>query len=508
MPRKPEMTWVPGRCLWRKMYRGKVYTISCRQLRELGFDVISDTKEGSYPAANAWWHKKAHELWEAEQRPARPPLPLEDLAQVLQPDLASVSGRAVAIMAHFLKLRAERRAAGEEIEAEAEDDDADLVPPVPPGPDDDPNQMFKAVIEATVADVLKRTILGGEPVPAEVAAQLPPARVQQLQDGVKAIRGEPTANPEKTVAAHVETWVKGQQARVRAGVITAGRCAATRCYLEPFATFLGPQADVTTIDASKVEGFYNYCLAKIRTSDQPEGWAVSYAREVFEAARRFVKWLWEQGRIELPRNMGARFPFGSTTQKIKTWEVGEFQTAVQAATGKLRLCLLLCANCGMTQKDVSDLRDEEVDWAAGRIIRKRSKTTRSKNVPVVCYKLWPQTFQLLQEHRSGGERVLLTKYGQPYLRSELRADGKLRKCDAFKSNYDFLRQRLGLKHPLKGLRKLGASLLATHRDYGRFASYFLGHSPQSVADRHYVVPPQELFDEAVLWLGRQLGQVQ
>jgi hypothetical protein len=36
---------------------------------------------------------------------------------------------------------------------------------------------------------------------------------------------------------------------------------------------------------------------------------------------------------------------------------------------------------------------------------------------------------------------------------------------------------------------------------------FLGHSPRTVADRHYVVPPQELLDEAVTWLGRQLGQV-
>src|SRR5438034_2433686 len=80
MPRKPEMTWVPGRGLGRKMYRGKVYTVSCRQLREQGYDVISDTKEGSYPAANAWWHKKEHELWEAERQPARPLTPLEQTA--------------------------------------------------------------------------------------------------------------------------------------------------------------------------------------------------------------------------------------------------------------------------------------------------------------------------------------------------------------------------------------------------------------------------------------------
>jgi hypothetical protein len=67
-------------------------------------------------------------------------------------------------------------------------------------------------------------------------------------------------------------------------------------------------------------------------------------------------------------------------------------------------------------------------------------------------------------------------------------------------------RRLGFNRPLKELRKLGATLLASHEVYGRFHSYFLGHSPRTVADRHYVRPPQELFDEAVLWLGEQLGQ--
>ena len=65
-------------------------------------------------------------------------------------------------------------------------------------------------------------------------------------------------------------------------------------------------------------------------------------------------------------------------------------------------------NCGMTQRDISDLKDEEVDWNAGRIRRKRSKTANHDNVPVVEYLLWPRTFDLLKEYRSGGELVLLT----------------------------------------------------------------------------------------------------
>ena len=47
MPRKAEMTWVPSRRLWRKVYDGRVYTVSCKQLVEQGHNLLSETKEGS-----------------------------------------------------------------------------------------------------------------------------------------------------------------------------------------------------------------------------------------------------------------------------------------------------------------------------------------------------------------------------------------------------------------------------------------------------------------------------
>ncbi len=116
-------------------------------------------------------------------------------------------------------------------------------------------------------------------------------------------------------------------------------------------------------------------------------------------------------------------------------------------------------NCGMTQIDVSDLRDDEVDWTAGRIIRKRSKTADVANVPVVNYPLWPATFELLKKYRSGAERVLLTESGKPYVRKELDASGKLVKADGFTSNYAHLKRRLKFTKPMKQLRKTGATLL-------------------------------------------------
>ena len=37
--------------------------------------------------------------------------------------------------------------------------------------------------------------------------------------------------------------------------------------------------------------------------------------------------------------------------------------------------------------------------------------------------------------------------------------------------------------------------------------HFLGHAPKDIAHRHYTLADQPLFDEAVTWLGKQLGQV-
>ena len=75
----------------------------------------------------------------------------------------------------------------------------------------------------------------------------------------------------------------------------------------------------------------------------------------------------------------------------------ELATLFRAAKPRMKLYMLLMLNCGMTQKDVSDLNVLEVDWEEGRIIRKRSKTRGNGNVPEVDYRLWPETWDLLQQ---------------------------------------------------------------------------------------------------------------
>jgi integrase len=466
------MAWVESRKGWMKQFRGKKYAVSCKQLRESGYALASNTKDGSRAAANSWWDQKETELVKQEVAEGPPPLtPLQETALAL------------------LKPRHE----WEPIKQAFHERNFDLGASLWPGV----HRLY---------EYLERGRL-----PKEAAERLPPARVQQIEDANKVIRGEP-AEADRTAEVHGERWLKKLQAKVDAGRMTAARCANNRTCLAVFQNYLGTQSDVTQINSQTLEGYYLHCLKQITARRQDpgrkQGWSCAYARDVFSVARSFLRWLWECGTIELPKNIDSRsFDFGSHGQVVRTWTVDEFKEVVSAAPGKLKLAILLMANCGMTQVDVSDLLDSEVSWGDGHITRKRSKTRAEENVPTVSYLLWPTTFALLKKYRSGQDRVLLTESGEPYVRTRLNEKGRLVKADGFASNYAHLQKRLKLRRPLKQLRKLGASLLASHKDYGRLASYFLGHSPRTVADRHYVIPPAELFDEAVTWLGVQLGQV-
>jgi integrase len=486
MGRVYHMAWIPSRRGWMKEYKGKKYAVSCLQLG------APETKDGSYQAANQWWQQKKAEI-DAASRPApRTPLPLEDLAA------AALGSPPADFFDNLLAFWSRWNTNGAI-------------------PHDSPREMaerdLKEIIQGTIVELLKQSVVEGTPLLEGLAEHLPPARLQQLESAVKGMRGEPSAPADRAVKTHAGAWLAMQQALVAAGQLTPDRCANNGTCLAHFQTFLGPDSDVAIIDASRLQAFYLHCVGQVasRRADPGKGWSVAYARDVFAVAKAFIRWLWESGSVDLPKNIGSKsFRFGSPAKAVQTWTPDEFKDAVALAPGKLKLALLLMANCGMTQGDVSDLLDDEVDWVAGRVIRKRSKTASCDNVPTVNYLLWPLTVTLLKQHRSGGERVLLTESGKPYVRKEL-VNGRLVKADGFASSYAHLKRRIrqtmpGFKRSLKQLRKLGATLLESHKDYGRFKSYFLGHSPRTMADRHYAAPSQELFDAAVGWLGQQLGQ--
>ena len=448
MPVKLEMTWGPRNRRWRKLHLGRRYVVSCRQLG------VPESKDASFRAANAWWEAKLAEI-EAGQ-PARPyAVAVEELRR-----------------REAWSLRHERETAARlatEIQEVERLEDGELHP-----------------------SLVREGSLGS------------PAARAVWADRLSRQAGSTTPH-NLTIGGQIDRWLEGQEARVKAGATAPGTLRNNTDCVARFRRFAGEGTDVRDINEDLVERYFNHLLGEIGTLSK------SYAMKCFGVSRAFIRYSVERGLVPQPRNLDSRaFRFNLGAAPVRTFTLEEFRLLMKHATGQTPLHLLLMANCGMTQIDVAELRDSEVDWSAGRIVRKRSKTEGHGQVPVVDYKLWPRTFELLRSHRSGTPTALLTSSGAPWVYERHEA-GKLKSNDSIVSNYKWLKARIlkaeGIEFskPLKLIRKTSATLLGGSEKYGRYAQLFLGHSPRSIADKHYVRPSAELFDEAVSWLGGQYG---
>jgi len=460
------MTWEPNQRLWRKHYEGKRYVVSCRQLD------APETKEGSYRAANSWWSAKR-----AEIDGHRPPEPHSNYIDELARRRDWASRREETRVAELLGSEISRIRGGGEPFVECT-----IGKPYLFIDEEELEGRFKDVPH----DVLNHALIQED---------------ELWHDRLSRDKQE-TVPEDQTVGGLTRLWLEGEEARVKAGLVSArGHDNKVDC-LNHFQDWLGKPLSVTLIDAARWERYWLHLLGKVTNGV----WSREYAGKVLRVARSFVQWLGSRGLNPVPANLqDRRYRFGNSAKPVPTMTFEEVRRLVENATGQLRLHLLLMANCGMTQKDIADLRQDEVEWTEGRITRKRSKTGDQGNVPMVSYKLWPQTWQLLQEYRAAkGEFALLTLSGRRWVEEQW-LDGKLKSTDNIASNYTHLKRKLKFKKPLKLLRKTSASLLDEHETYGRYTGHFLGHAPRSIRDKHYVVPSSARFDEAVTWLGQQYG---
>src|SRR5262249_10098833 len=164
MPRVLHMTWEKARRRWRKMYRGKVYTISPK---ELG---CNPTMVDSIVAANEWWEKKKAEL-DGRTLEHRPGTPAAQLAI-----LEAYAGRKL----------------------------------------DTPEDQLAAALAM-------RDEYGAKPPKGLAEAVLGPERVAQLRSGIGNVLDAPAVPPERTVGRLVDTWLHQEASRVRAGKVGLSR---------------------------------------------------------------------------------------------------------------------------------------------------------------------------------------------------------------------------------------------------------------------------------------------
>ncbi len=310
-----------------------------------------------------------------------------------------------------------------------------------------------------------------------------------------------------TVAMAVARFLEKHKTKVELGQISAGRYDTLARCANHFAAHLTGQRAITTINGLELESYYNHLTQEMKANK----WSLDYTLVYLIVAKQFVRWAWETELIEsLPRNLHS-LRFTVKAKKVPTIPIDEATVLINGAVDRTKLFLLLMANCGFTQKDISDLSPDEVTWEKGlpiRITRARSKT-RDKGAPEISYPLWDETSRLLQKFGNRkGTRVLTNERGGT-LKTEELVEGKLRKVDNIAVAYHRLCTKLKKakvitkKRPLKLFRKTSPSLLQSKPEFAMVAFHFLGHSPRGMALRHYIAPSQEVFDKAVMWLGTQ-----
>ncbi len=148
---------------------------------------------------------------------------------------------------------------------------------------------------------------------------------------------------------------------------------------------------------------------------------------------------------------------------------------------------------------------EQVDLVGGRIIRKRHKTRKHVNVPVVNYKLWKPTLKLLKQFTTDkSDTLVLRNEDGGQLMTDVVVGGKRRKSDNVGEAFDRLKKVAGESKGFADLRSTVSTMLDAQDEFSRYAQFFLGQAAKEVARKHYVIPNQDRFDAAVEWLGQKI----
>jgi len=334
--------------------------------------------------------------------------------------------------------------------------------------------------------------------------------IRRAQTDFQRRRGEFMRSSEKsseeieaqTIAAHVDRFIAWKLNLAENGTISPMRFESYRCEIAAFRSWVAAETQMSQIDAEMLRQYYAFLSEELNAGRI----RVSTAKQRLATLKQFLRWAYENAVIELPRNIDSReLRFKSAPSTIETFTEQEIRKTLEVATGRTKLYCLLALNCGMSQRDISQLSPSEVDWSEGRIQRKRSKTRSHARVPVVSYLLWRETFELLKQYGNrSGKHALLNTHQLPLVRTEI-VNGRTKKTDCVKNAVYRLSKQTQIRRRFTDLRKTSATMLKGSPDHARFCEYFLGHAPATVAERFYARESTQLFDQAMRWLGEQLG---
>lgn len=438
--RKFQMNWDGKNFQWRKMFKGKVFRVACSDL-DLPRELWN--KNDSYQRANEWWEKKRGNVPALTEIDRRIDWASQNDPNVL-PELVDAKKR---------------------------------------GETDDASQ----------AEFLKEFLTKqGWTIPENA----PPELVQVVLGNTRIWQDryarEATVASENTIGKALDEFLAILSKKGKPKTFKETREFTNS--LRQLGGILTERMDCKQLNEVRVTKVYQH-LDSLPLADITK-------KKRWLHFRRFVRFLFEQGKIELPRNIASKLlTFTTKTKAVKEFPAVVVQTELAALPKLLRCWALLGLNCGMTNADIGNLKVTQI--AKGYLTRKRVKTEGSEDVPTVTYALWPETTILLDEFKSDGEYWFLSQGGTPLISSRVE-DGKAKIKDLVGLRWKRYGKATIL---LKQYRSIAATALESHEHFGRYVSHFLGHSAKSIKDKHYAAPSQKLFDKALDWLRKQLLDV-
>jgi integrase len=307
---------------------------------------------------------------------------------------------------------------------------------------------------------------------------------------------------EKSIEFSIQRFIRHHQDRAKLGKISVGRASNIKRDIEAFRDQVGGSRGIETIGEASLRAYYHHVQQQIVDGK----FGTSAGRDRATCADQFVRWLWREGIIEsLPRNLGAH-EVSVASREVQVFEKPEIKNLWSFADERMKLFILLALNCGMTQKDISDLKPEEVNWHSGQIKRKRSKTKGKASTPTVTYTLWPETFRLLKKFRSTSKTyVLLNQNGTQFKSEKFNASGNQNKIDLIGKKFLELKKECGIEgRSFINLKKTSRSLLEDNKEFYAIAELFVGRSPRTVSEKHYAKPAVGWLAEATDWLREEL----
>lgn len=294
-----------------------------------------------------------------------------------------------------------------------------------------------------------------------------------------------------SVGEVVESFIQWKQA---AGV-SVGRIKAYRTELADMQEiFGGANMPITGLNAAlvtKLAQHYQTCpLAETTIAAR---WGSFKAFADYCEAHELIE--------RVPKNINL-YSFGVTTTNVESLTIAQIKSILGQVTDQERAWIVFMLNTAGTSVDVSSLQKSEL--RGDRIIRTRHKlacrrqTKKPKPLPLVNYPMWSETKRLLQKFPSTHPTLVFVRpSGEPIVTP---------KSDYLAKHFEKRQKHLTQAFTPKLFRASVATILA-HSPYRQFAQQYLSHAPTSMLDRHYVTSGQAdpQFDEAVIWLGRELG---